>query len=230
MLPVAWAGRQATSSRASDGRAVACPTVDDVTSSVIVVAHPRMDSFVHALAQAASAALTEAGHDVVLHDLYAEGFDPVLDPREAVTTSDAPFTVGADPLTSLYRRELAVADTLVVAHPNWWGKPPAMMAGWMDRVLVPGVVYELPVAKGVPIPLLRLRRLVVLNTGDTPPQREAEVFGDPLASIWERCVGAYLGEVSVSRLLASPMSGSTPERRAAWLAEARQLMVQRESS
>ncbi len=199
-----------------------------VTHSVVVVAHPRQGSFVHALGEAAAAALSDAGHEVVVHDLYVDGFNPVLDPAEATTTRQAgesAFTAGADALTARYRRDLSTAHTLVVAHPNWWGKPPAIMAGWMDPVLAPGVVYELQSADGEPTSLLPLRRLVVLNTGDTPLQRETEFFGDPLASIWERCVGAYLGDATVGRLLATPLGGSTPEQRQAWLAEARRLAV-----
>lgn len=201
-----------------------------MTLSVVVVAHPHPGSFVHALAGAAASALTEAGHDVALHDLHADRFDPVLDPAETRTTrtaDESAFTVGADPLTTRYRHDLAHADTLVVAHPNWWGKPPAIMAGWIDRVIVPGVVYELTSAQGEPRCLLPLRRLVVLNTGDTPPDREAKVFGDPLAAIWERCVGAYLGDAVVDRLLASPLGGSVPEQRASWLAQARSLAAPR---
>lgn len=83
---------------------------------MVVVAHPRPRSFVHALAEAAAGALSEDGHDVAFHDLYLEGFNPVLDPAEALTTresDDTAFTVGADPLTSQHRRELATADALV---------------------------------------------------------------------------------------------------------------------
>ena len=79
----------------------------------------------------------------------------------------------------------------------------------------------LAAADGLPTPLLRLRRVVVLNTGDTPAAREAAVFGDPLDLIWRRCVGAYLDqEAEVVRLLAGPVSSSTPEQRAGWLADA----------
>lgn len=155
-----------------------------MTQSMVVVANPRPNSFVHALAEEAAAGLTEAGHEVVLHDLYAEGFRPVLEPEEGRTTRRADenaLTVGADPLVHRHRRELSAARTLIVAHPNWWGKPPAIMAGWMDRVLVPGVVYELDAAEGEPTCLLDLRRLIVLNTGDTPAERETGVFGDPLS-------------------------------------------------
>lgn len=194
--------------------------------SLVVVGHPRPGSFCHALAAAAAGALTDAGHAVDVHDLYAEGFDPVLRPEEAVTTAEAgasAFTVGADPLVTRHRRALAAAHTLVVAHPNWWGKPPAIMAGWMDRVLVPGVVYRLADAGGEPECLLPLRRLVVLTTGDTPAEREAAVFGDPLDAVWRRCVGGYLGDAVVDRLLATPVAGASDAQRGAWLEQARAL-------
>lgn len=199
-----------------------------MTFSMVVVAHPRQGSFVHALAESAASALSDAGHVVATHDLYVERFNPVLGVAETETTraaGESAFTAGADALVTQHRRELAVADTLVVAHPNWWGKPPAIMAGWMDRVIVPGVAYELDTAEGEPTCLLPLRRLVVLNTGDTPPEREAEVFGDPLAAIWMRCIGSYLGSATLERHLAGPLGGSTPEQRQAWLAHARELAV-----
>ena len=194
--------------------------------SLVIVASPRPGSFVHALAEAAASTLSEAGHEVRFHDLYVERFNPVLDPAVAATTrtaDESAFTVGADPLTTRHRRELYTADTLVVAHPNWWGKPPAIMAGWIDRVIVAGVAYRLDSAEGEPTCLLRLQRLIVLNTGDTAPERESKVFGDPLSAIWERCVGAYLGDATVERLLASPLSGSSPEQRETWLARARRI-------
>ena len=64
---------------------------------------------------------------MTVHDLYAEGFEPVS---------------GADAIVHRHRDEIASADGLVVVHPNWWGKPPAIMAGWLDRVIVPGVAYD----------------------------------------------------------------------------------------
>lgn len=195
-----------------------------MTDALVIVAHPNTDSFSHALARAAAAGLVAEGFDVAFRDLYAEGFDPVLRADETLTTrdaGDAALTAGGDPLVVRHRRELAVVDTLVVAHPNWWGKPPAIMAGWIDRVVVPGVAYRLSEASGEPEPLLRLRNLVVLNTGDTPPEREREVFGDPLDAIWRRCIGSYLGDAAVSRLVAGPMAGATAQQRERWLQAAR---------
>jgi len=194
-----------------------------VVTVLSVICHPGPGSFVHALARRAGDVLAAGGADVEEHDLYAEGFPPVAPPDEAFTTGldvEAAIAATADLLVRQHRDALSRARYLVVAHPNWWGKPPALMAGWMDRVIVPGVAYRLDRREGLPTPLLQLRGVLVLNTGDTPPERESEVFGDPLDAIWRRCVGAYLGPGPVRRLLAGPMGGSTPEQRRAWLDQA----------
>jgi putative NADPH-quinone reductase len=187
--------------------------------ALVVIANPNPTSFTHAMAAAATRALVTAGCQVEVRDLYAEGFDPVLGPEEARTTgTEVERTLrNGDMLVSEHRRLLAAADILIVAHPNWWGKPPAMMAGWIDRVIVPGVAYRLATGDGEPECLLRLRRLLVLNTSDTPPEREARVFGDPLDIIWRRCIGTYLGDITIDRFVAGPMASSTPEARQAWL-------------
>lgn len=188
--------------------------------ALVIIANPHPGSFSHAMASRASRTLGLYGYDVDTHDLYGEGFQPVLHPNEATTVgeeAESALTSGADRLVSEHRRQLAGADVLVVTHPNWWGKPPAMMAGWIDRVLVPGVVYRLSRGEGEPECLLSLRRLAVLNTSDTPAEREEAVFGDPLGAIWRRCVGAYLGNAEVARFVAGPMASSTPAQRQAWL-------------
>jgi NAD(P)H dehydrogenase (quinone) len=172
----------------------------------VVLGHPRHDSFCHALTDRTRTTLEASDHTVNVHDLYAEGFEPVS---------------GADALVDRHRDELAHADGLVVIHPNWWGKPPAIVAGWLDRVIVPGVAYELPDAAAEPVGLLRLRGAVILNTGDTPLTREHEVFGDPLDAIWRRCVLNFCNVTPppVHRRLFGPLAGSTEQTRTAWLTE-----------
>ncbi len=156
------------------------------------------------------------------HDLYAEGFDPLLRPEEAWTTGRSVENVVAatdDPLLRQHREHLRDASALVVVHPNWWGKPPAILAGWIDRVLVPGVAYRLPDAGGVPEPLVALRELLVVNTSDTPQPRESEVFGDPLDLVYRHCLPPYLGEPTVRRLTLSVVSQADEPQRLRWLRE-----------
>ena len=188
---------------------------------LVVLAHPDPSSFNHALAAAAAQAARDQGHTVVLHDLHAEGFDPIL-PR-------AELPKGA-PLAPWLRRhcdDLAGAGGIVVVHPNWWGQPPAILKGWIDRVVRPGVAYaflEGDGGEGVPVGLLRARTAVVLNTSNTPAARERDVFGDPLESIWKRCVFDLCGVKDVRRRTYGVVVTSTPELRERWLADASELL------
>jgi NAD(P)H dehydrogenase (quinone) len=189
-------------------------------TGLVVIGSPNPGSFVHAMAARATASLEHRGVTCEVHDLYAEGFQAVAPPDEAFTLGrdvEAAIAASGDPVVRTHRRALSQAEHLVVAHPNWWGKPPAIMAGWLDRVLVPGVAYRLATREGEPVSLLRLRTLLVLNTGDTPPEREATQFGDPLDDMWRRCVGAYLGGATIRRVVASPVGGSTQAQRQSWL-------------
>ena len=188
---------------------------------LVVVAHPDPASFNHALADAAARAAIALGHDVVVHDLHEERFDPVL-PRSELGRDAA--------LTPALRRhcdDLARADGIVVVHPNWWGQPPAILKGWIDRVIRPGVAYEFrdgDGGEGVPVGLLRARTAVVLNTSNTPPDREREAFGDPLDAIWRRCIFGLCGVEDVRRRTYGVVVTSTPAARAAWLEDAFELV------
>ena len=175
-----------------------------------VVGHPSRRSFSHAMAERAEATLRELGVEVAHHDLYAEGFEPVS---------------GGDALVARHRDELAAADLVIICHPNWWSMPPAMLKGWIDRVFVPGVAYrDAPIGEP-PIGLLTCRALV-FNTGDTPPDRELAVFGDPLERIWETGVFGFCGVTSVTRRMYGPVTSSTETQREAWLGEVALLVAE----
>lgn len=195
-----------------------------------IIAHPRTDSLCHALFARAISTLKGAGHDLSAHDLYAENFDPVLKASEAHTAGDAiekTLAKATDPVVQMHREQIALAQGLLIVHPNWWGKPPAMLAGWLDRVLVPGVAYRLDAAEGEPDGLLMIESAVILNTSDTPPEREASVLGDPLRLIWENCVLPYCGVEAVSRRTFGPVAGSDAAERHRWLDEADRLVRER---
>ena len=184
----------------------------------VILGHPRPDSFNHALAVAAVEATRAAGHQVRFHDLQAEGFDPVLLAGEEAASAAVP------PMIDLHCREIREADGIVVVHPNWWGMPPAILTGWIDRVLRPNVAYrfqEGDSGEGTPVGLLRARGAVVLNTSNTLPDREAHVFGDPLQRIWKDCIFGLCGVSNVERQTFGVIVTSTPAERQTWLEQAR---------
>lgn len=119
---------------------------------MVVVAHPREDSFTAALAAALMRGLREAGHTIDLANLYAEGFDPLV--TEAEMQSWRQHTVPAD--VAAYQARLRQAEALLLIYPVWWGTPPAILVGWMQRVLTSGFAFgfEHGRARGLlPIPV-----------------------------------------------------------------------------
>jgi putative NADPH-quinone reductase len=188
---------------------------------LVILAHPDPASFNHALAAAAAQAARAGGHQVVVHDLHAEGFDPVLPAAELKPGAHLPHWL------QRHCEDLATADGIVVVHPNWWGQPPAILTGWIDRVLRAGVAYrfeEGDAGAGLPVGLLRAGAAVVLNTSNTPPAREASTFGDPLEAIWSRCVFQRCGVKEVRRRTFGVVVTSTPEQRHGWLEDAAALV------
>jgi len=182
----------------------------------IILAHPDAESFNHGIAVTAEAALKANGHEVFFHDLYAEGFDPLL------SAAEIPKGAKLDALTEQHCTEIAVADGIVIVHPNWWGQPPAVLKGWIDRVIRPGVAYEFiegDGGEGVPAGLLNARAVLVFNTSNTAAAREREVFGDPLDTIWKNCIFGLCGVTNVQRRMFGIVVTSSREERAGWLRE-----------
>jgi NAD(P)H dehydrogenase (quinone) len=188
----------------------------------IILAHPNPGSFNHAIAATAAETLRQTGHEVFLHDLCQEQFPPLLAPAEF--QKDARL----DPPVARHCAEIAAADGIIVVHPNWWGMPPAILKGWIDRVLRPEVAYRFVTndkGEGVPLGLLPAKSAIVFNTANTPDDRERAIFGDPLEDLWKKCVFDLCGVKNVQRRTFSVVITSTPEQRAGWLDEVRQIVA-----
>jgi len=184
----------------------------------VILAHPDVQSFNHAIARAAVEELKHNRHRVFFHDLHAERFDPLLPAREI--PKDAPLP----PDITTHCREIAAADGIIVVHPNWWGQPPAILTGWIDRVIRPGWAYrfeEGDKGEGVPVGLLKARAALVFNTANTPPERDAAVFGDPLETIWKNAIFGLCGVATFHRQTFTVVVTSTLEQRREWLASVR---------
>ena len=185
----------------------------------VILAHPRQGSFNHAIAETAVQTLQANGHTVKYHDLYTEGFEPVVPGAE--------LSKGASLAPAIRRHcdEISEADGIVIVHPNWWGQPPAVLKGWIDRVIRVGVAYKFAEGdsgEGVPIGLLKAQMALVFTTSDTPRERERAVFGDPLETIWKNCIFKFCGVEKFYRKNYEVIVTSTPEQRKAWLEDVRQ--------
>ena len=118
----------------------------------LILAHPDGESFNAALAQRCRQELSANGHTVFFHDLYAERFNPILPAAEIRREAELP------PDLRVHCDEISAANGIIIVHPNWWGQPPAILKGWIDRVIRPGIAYEFnegDSGEGVPKGLLR---------------------------------------------------------------------------
>jgi NAD(P)H dehydrogenase (quinone) len=187
---------------------------------LIILGHPDPESFNHAIASSVYDVLRNDGHHVTFHDLYLEAFDPLLLVQEIPERGAIPAVI------QMHCEDLRSADGIVIVHPNWWGQPPAILKGWVDRVFRPGVAYRFEEGdggEGIPIGLLKAKAAVVLNTSNTPDEREQRVFGDPLDALWRRCIFDLCGVRSFHRRMFNVIVMSTPQQRLAWLAESKEL-------
>ncbi len=184
---------------------------------LLILGHPVPGSFNHAIAATVRETLVASGHHVWFHDLCAEGFEPGLPAAELKRDAVLPD------LVSRHVQEVCAADGLVIVHPNYWSRPPAIICGWEDRVLRAGCAYHFVPdgqggAKGVG--LLKARAALVFNTANTPQEKEEALLGDPLEVHWKKVVFPLCGVPTVYRRNFSPVIVSSPEQRRAWLEEA----------
>jgi len=181
---------------------------------LVILAHPDRESFNHSIAMAVIKRLKRNGHKVMFHDLYSENFDPVLQEKEI------PENALLSRKIKQHCREIAAADGIIIVHPNWWGQPPAIMKGWIDRVIRPGVAYRFvdgDSGEGVPAGLLKAGIAIVFNTSNTAKKREDTVFGDPLETLWKKCIFRLCGVKQVYRATFRVMVTSSSLKRRKWL-------------
>ncbi len=182
----------------------------------VILAHPNPESFNHAIAQTAVDAIKANGHRIFFHDLYQEKFDPRLNIEELANDAILP------PVIRKHCEEIAAVDGIVIVHPNWWGQPPAILKGWVDRVIRPGVAYEFTGGRFRRRHTQRLaqsRAVLVFNTSNTKSEREEEVFGDPLETIWKNCIFGLCGVNNFHRRMFNVIVTSTDDQRRDWLGD-----------
>ena len=104
---------------------------------LVVYCHPNPASFSHAILTTLVATLEAQGHEVVVHDLYARGFDPVLSGADfaALQAGDLPADIRAE------QAAVRDADVIDLVFPTWWAGLPARLKGWIDRVFLYGFAY-----------------------------------------------------------------------------------------
>ncbi len=142
--------------------------------ALVVHAHPSATSFNHHLAQVTVDALS-VNHDTQLIDLYRIGFTPemTLEEHRRYHSSD-PIV---DPTVTAHVESLLAAETLAFVFPTWWSGLPAMLKGWLEKAMVPGVAFEFDGRGRVRPALHNVQRVIGITTYGSP-RWKMTILGD----------------------------------------------------
>ena len=134
---------------------------------LVVLAHPNPESFSHAIVNKVSDTLAECGHSVSVIDLYAVGYSPAMTrPELAAYTSTTP---AIDPMVIEHTRLIQECSAIVFVYPTWWSSMPAILKGWIDRTMLPGVAFSVhPETLKLQPGLTDVRRLIGITTFGGP--------------------------------------------------------------
>lgn len=134
---------------------------------LVVLAHPNPDSFSHAIVDRVVAALANREHSVSVIDLYGLDYSPALTRAElsAYPTSEPAI----DPMVIEHTRLIQECSTIVFVYPTWWSSMPAILKGWIDRTMLPGIAFSVdPQTLKLQPGLTNVRRLIGITTFGGP--------------------------------------------------------------
>lgn len=174
---------------------------------LVVYAHPEPTSFCAALKGEAVETIRLAGHGVTVSDLYGEGFNPVAGRHDFLAMADAgrfhyqseqlhaADGGGFSPELAREQSRVEAADAIIFLFPLWWGGPPAILKGWIDRVLAYGFAYV--DGSRFDTGLFKHKRsLLCVTTGGTPARFSSDdVYGEIDKVLWpvQRLTLDYMG-------------------------------------
>lgn len=182
----------------------------------VIVGHPAADSWCGALADSYAAAARAGGHEVRMVHLAQLDFDPNLHEGYRQIQALEPDLLAA-------QATVAWAEHVVIAYPIWWGSVPALLKGFLDRILLPGFAFKYRPGKAFPEQLLRGRSAQLLVSMDTPPWYFRWVYRMPGVVQLKKTTLEFCGIAPVKVAAFGPLISSSSAQRASWLVKAARL-------
>jgi putative NADPH-quinone reductase len=181
---------------------------------LIVVGNSKPGSFCHALASQVEEGAVSRGAETKRIALDTLRFDPIL---RVGFGGDQPLE------EDLVAAQEAIrwADHLVFVYPTWWGTMPALLKGFVDRVFLPGFAFQYRKGSALWDKLLKGRSAQLIVTMDSPPWYYRWLLGAPGHRAMKKGILEFCGIGPVAVKTLGGVRGSTPEKRADWLREAR---------
>ncbi|HHW36236.1 MAG TPA: NAD(P)H-dependent oxidoreductase [Bacillales bacterium] len=110
---------------------------------------------------------------------------------------------------------MLASDFIVIIHPNWWGQPPAILKGWVDRVFKEGEIYT--VNKSQTEGKLKNKKALIISTSNISNDKDRELYGDPILNFWGKIVFKSSGIEDIMRINFDQIVMSSESQRKQWL-------------
>lgn len=152
--------------------------------TLIIYYHPHEGSFCSAIRDAVISGLETGEHEYKLVDLGRDEFDPVMRAKDLKAFAMAgrigeEGLEGVDSIVLKYMKKLRWAEHIVMIFPIWWMSMPAMMKGFVDKVIFPGVVYKMEGGNLVSM-LSGLKQVTIITTMNTPSDVYKSMFNNSI--------------------------------------------------
>lgn len=191
--------------------------------TLIVFYHPYKGSYCNSILKAVKTGLKKGGHPCKVINLDKDAFDPVMHMKDlkvfpALGRGDTDALDELDPIVLRYKKKLEWAERLILIFPIWWMSVPAMIKGFVDKVIFPGVAYEMDGAK-LKSRLKNLKQVTVISTMNTPADIYRDVFGNSIEGSLIKGTFNQIGIHDAKWISLNMVKQVGPEVRAQWLDE-----------
>ena len=176
---------------------------------LVILGHPRKDSYCAALANEYIKGAEDAGAIVktlILSEMNFQMNVVVPSPQHQYLEEDI-----------LRAKELIIwSEHLVFVYPTWWGNVPALLKAFLDRTIMPGFAFR-ELQPDAYDKLLKGRSAQLITTMDTPLFVYKLFYGSPGTKALENATLKFCGIFPVRKLYFTPIKHSGEEQKQKWL-------------
>ena len=158
---------------------------------LIVYAHPNHESLNYAFYNKVIEGIKNNKKEITVQtlDLYKENFNPVLVHNQEKRRRD----MATDAELEIHRKQLLWANKIVFIYPIWWGRPPAMLLGYIDRLFSTNFAYRNK-GKGYSVEgLLKGKSITCISTMKGPTGYIQLFLNNAHKTLMKKALFAYIG-------------------------------------
>lgn len=190
--------------------------------TLVVFNHPYGGSYCSAILEAVEDGVKDGGQECRVINLDQDDFDPVMRAKDLIAFAGAGRVGEAalgtvDELVLEYKKDLEWADHLVMIFPIWWMTMPAMMKGFVDKVIFPAVAYNMD--KGKLVSRLPIRKVTVITTMNTPADVYRDSFNNSIEGSLIKGTFRQIGIEDIQWISLNGVKQTSQEQRVTWLDE-----------